>query len=241
MEVNLEVFSGPLDLLLRLIRRKEINIYDIPIAQVAEEYLEEIKGITPDMGEMSEFLVLAATLLEIKSNMLLPRYEDEYEEDPREALVQQLLAYEEAQEFAKILSSITPLGEVYSCIGEPELLSVFSSNIDNQPVMDLISLEHLSDVFGRVMKLKEGRIDTVRAGYGQMPRERFTVTGKIVHILDALKEKGRISLFSLFETGKTRLELVVIFLAVLELMRRGLVTAVQTRAFSDVEVLPCRV
>ena len=240
MEVNLEVFSGPLDLLLKLIRRKEINIYDIPIAQVAEEYLEEIKGITPDMGEMSEFLVLAATLLEIKSNMLLPRYEEEAEEDPREALVQQLLAYEEAQEFAKILSSITPIGGVYSCAGEPELLNDFSSSTDSQPVMDLISLEQLSDIFGKVMKLKEGRIDTVRAGYGQMPRERFTVTSKIVHILDTLKDKGRISLFSLFEICNAKLELVVTFLAVLELMRRGLVIAVQNRAFCDVEVLPCR-
>ena len=239
MEVNLEVYSGPLDMLLKLIRRKEINIYDIPIAQVAEEYLEEIEGITPDMGEMSEFLVLAATLLEIKSSMLLPRHEEEEEEDPREALVQQLLAYEQAQEYAKILASIAPSGDVFSCIGEPELLSSFSSRIENQPVMDLISLEQLSDIFGKVMKLKEGRIDTVRAGYGQMPRERFTVTGKIVHILDTLKEKGRISLFSLFEICQARLELVVTFLAILELMRRGLVIAVQTRAFSDVEVLPC--
>ena len=240
MEVNLEVYSGPLDLLLKLIRRKEINIYDIPIAQVAEEYLEEIKGITPDMGEMSEFLVLAATLLEIKSNMLLPRYEEEVEEDPREALVQRLLAYEEAQDFAKILASITPSGEVYPCFGEPELLSAFSSKADNQPVMDLISLEQLSDIFGKVMKLKEGRIDTVRAGYGQMPRERFTVTAKIVFILDTLQEKGRISLFALFEICNVRLELVVTFLAILELMRRGLVRAVQTRAFSDVEVLSCQ-
>ena len=240
MDVNLEVYSGPLDLLLKLIRRKEINIYDIPIAQVAEEYLEEIKGVTPDMGEMSEFLVLAATLLEIKSNMLLPRYEEEAEEDPREALVQRLLAYEEAQEFAKILSGIAPIGDVYSCVGEPELLSAFSSKIDCQPVMDLISLEQLSDVFGKVMKLQEGRIDTVRAGYGQMPRERFTVTSKIVHILDTLEEKGRLNLFSLFEICSARLELVVTFLAILELMRRGLIKAVQTRAFCDVEVLPCR-
>ena len=241
MEVNLEVYSGPLDLLLKLIRRKEINIYDIPISQVAEEYLDEIKGLTPDMGEMSEFLVLAATLLEIKSNMLLPRYEEETEEDPRETLVQQLLAYEQAQELAKVLSSIAPIGEVYSCAGEPELLSAFASKSDSQPVMDLISIEQLSDIFGKVMKLKEGRIDTVRAGYGQMPRERFTVTAKIVHILDMLKEKGKVSLFSLFEICSARLELVVTFLAILELMRRGLVIAVQTRAFSDVEVTSCRV
>ena len=240
MDVNLEVYSGPLDMLLKLIRRREINIYDIPIAQLTEEYLEEIKGITPDMGEMSEFLVLAATLLEIKSNMLLPRHVEEAEEDPRDALVRRLIAYEEAQEFAKILQSITPSGDVYSSVGEPELLISFSTKADNQPVMDLISLEQLSDIFGKVIKLKEGRIDTVRAGYGQMPRERFTVTGKIVHIMDTLKEKGKVSLFSLFEICHARLELVVTFLAILELMRRGLVKAVQTRAFCDVEVLPCR-
>ena len=239
MEVNLEVYSGPLDMLLKLIRRKEINIYDIAIAQVAEEYLEEIKGITPDMGEISEFLVLAATLLEIKSNMLLPRYEEEAEEDPREALVQQLLAYEEAQGFAKILAGLTPSGHVYSCVGEPELLGTFSLKADVQPVMDLISLEQLSDVFSKVMNLKISKIDTVRAGYGQMPRERFTVTSKILFILDVLKEKGRVSLFSLFEVCGAKSELVVTFLAILELVRRGLARTVQTRAFCDVEVLPC--
>ena len=240
MEVNLEVFSGPLDLLLTLIRRREINIYDIPIAAVTEEYLEEIKRITPDMGEMSEFLVLASTLLEIKSNMLLPRSKnDEDEVDPREALVRKLIAYEEAQELARILSTLTPVGEAYSGGGEPDVIEFYSSKMDSQPVMDLFSLSQLAELFGKVMKLKEGRIDTVRAGYGQMSRDKYTVTEKIGHILENLEKQGKISLFSLFNACRAKRELVVTFLAVLEMMRRGLIRAIQSKSFEDVEVLPC--
>ena len=241
MEVNLEVYSGPLDLLLTLIRRREINIYDIPIASVTEEYLEAVKHITPDMGEMSEFLVLAATLLEIKSNMLLPRHKEDNEVDPREALVQKLIAYEEAQELAKLLSALTPVGEVFSGSGEPDLIEMFSSKKNSQPVMDLFPLNQLSELFGKVMQQKQGRIDTVRAGYGQMTRDRFTVTEKIIFILENLEKQGKISLFSLFNECRAKRELVVTFLAVLEMMRRGLVRAVQNRAFEDVEVLPCPV
>ena len=240
MDVNLEVFSGPLDLLLRLIRRKEINIYDIPIAQVAEDYIEALRGVTPDMGEMSEFLVLAATLLEIKSNMLLPRPAEDAEEDPREALARRLLAYEEAQALAKALAELAPAGDVYSSSGEPELLYYLSAKAAHQPVMDLVPLSQLSELFDRVMKLKEGRLDKVRADYGQMPREQYTVGGKVTFILDALRERGKISLFSLFGLCRARRELVVTFLAILELMRRGLVMAIQNRAFSDVEVTQCR-
>ena len=239
MEVNLEVFSGPLDLLLTLIRRREINIYDIPIASVTEEYLDAVRHITPDMGEMSEFLVLAATLLEIKSNMLLPRYKEENDVDPREALVQKLIAYEEAQELARLLESLTPVGEVYSSCGEPDLIEFLSSKKDQQPVMDVYPLTQLAELFEKVMKLKEGRIDTVRAGYGQMTKDKYTVTEKIGLILENLNAQGRLSLFTLFNSCRAKRELVVTFLAVLEMMRRGLIRAVQRRAFEDVEVMPC--
>ena len=239
MEVNLEIFSGPLDLLLKLIRRKEVDIYDIPIAQVAEEYLEEIKTIPPDMGEMSEFLVLAASLLEIKSSMLLPKYDDKPQEDPREALVQKLIAYEEAQAFAKVLLNIAPENAVYSGPGEPELIKHLSQKKAAGPFMDLVSTRQLADIFNNVMKLREGRIDTVRAGYGEMQRERFTVTSKIGLIMDSLKEKGRLNLFSLFVVCQAKRELVVTFLALLELMRRGSIKTVQVKEFGDVEVLPC--
>ena len=239
MDVNLEVFTGPLDLLLRLIRRKEINIYDIPIAQVAEDYIAALAGAPPDMGEISEFLVLAATLLEIKSSMLLPRRQQEPDEDPRGALVERLLAYEEAQEMAKALAALAPAGELYPCRGEPGLLAALSEGGAERQPPELVPLAELAELFGKLMKLQDGRIDRVRAGYGEMPREAYSVTEKVALILDALVERGRLSLFSLFAACRARGEQVATFLAVLELARRGLAVAMQGAAFADVEVRQC--
>ena len=241
MDVKLEAYEGPLDLLLQLIRRSEIDIYDIPIAQVTAEYLEVIAAFPPDMGEISEFLVMAATLLEIKSKMLLPRpkIEGEPEEDPREALAQQLLAYQQAQTLAEQLSNLTPIGVRLTGTGDKDLLKILSEESYSQPTLDLISVSHLADIFADVMRRKADKIDPIRAGYGEMPRERFTVTGKIEHIIQVLKTKGRLSLEALFLRCSSRREMVVTFLALLELARRGKIHTSQPRTFGDVEVKPC--
>jgi len=227
-------------LLLRLIQRNEIDIYDIPISQVTAEYLEIIASFPQDMGEISEFLVMAATLLEIKSKMLLPRPKNENEqpeEDPRDALARQLLAYQQAQNLAEHLQSLTPIGERLTGAGDKELLKTLAAELDYQPVMDLISLPHLAEIFADVMRRKEDKIDKVRAGYGEMPRETFTVTGKIEHISNLLQKAGRLSLTSLFFECRNRREMVVTFLALLELARRGKIQTKQQKSFEDVEVL----
>jgi segregation and condensation protein A len=233
MEVKLAVYAGPLDLLLRLIARNEMDIFDIPIAELTAQYLEELKGFPPEMDNLSEFLVMAATLLEIKSQMLLPKpkpVDGVEEEDPREALVQRLLAYQMAQRLAQQLHSLTPPGGKLTGSGEIWLAREAD---DAPPVLEGVSVEALWEMFAEIIQRRESRIDTVHAGYGEMPRERFTVPEKITLIQHILRQ-GKVRLSALFINCNTRHEMVVIFMALLEMMRRGMIRAQQEKDFSDV-------
>jgi segregation and condensation protein A len=235
VDVKLEAYEGPLDLLLKLIKKNEVDIYDIPVAQITEEYMQVIEALPPDMEQMSEFLVMAATLLEIKSKMLLPRakIENETEEDPREALAQQLIAYKQAQELAAHLR-LAPFGE--RLIGRGDKDVFVQLTISDEPPMELITIPQLEKIFAEIMRRAEDKIDTVRAGYGEMQREKITVTDKIAFISKALKSNGRIGLSSLFSDCGSRHEMIVTFLALLEMVRRGIITASQTAPFEDVEL-----
>ncbi|MCL2358062.1 MAG: segregation/condensation protein A [Defluviitaleaceae bacterium] len=235
MEFKLEKFEGPLDLLLKLIQRAEIDIHDIPISQITAEYMEVVAKLPPDMEQMSEFLVMAATLLEIKARMLLPRPKtDEPEEDPREALAQQLLAYQQAQELAARLGQLTPVGERLTGAGDPAAMAALLDAVAYQPVMDLVSLEQMAGIFTDIMRRKSDKLDVVRAGYGEMPKEKFTIDDKISFIKHALGERSRIALSSLFENCRSRHEMIVTFLALLEMVRRGFALARQDHSFEDV-------
>ena len=241
MEVKLENFQGPMDLLLHLIRRSEIDIFDIPISQVTKEYLEIIAQGLPDMGEMSEFLVMAATLLEIKSKMLLPgaKKDEEPIEDPRETLARQLIAYEEAKIAALYLRDNTSgYGRL---TGHPDSQALNSFKENDPRVVDLIPLTALADMFFDVMARQEKKVDTVRSGYGGVPRERFSVTQKVGAIIEALREKGSLSLRALFLSCRSKREMIVTFLALLEMVRRGTVKAAQQKAFGDVVMVSCPV
>ncbi|MCL1843366.1 MAG: segregation/condensation protein A [Defluviitaleaceae bacterium] len=240
MDVRLEAYEGPLDLLLRLIQRREIDIYDIPITLITAEYMDEIAKLPPDMEQMSEFLVMAATLLEIKSKMLLPRpkVDDEPEEDPREALARRLDAYKQAQELAARLGALAPEGERLTGAGDKAALEMLADKNAGQPVMDLVSIPQLMEIFDEIMRRASDKIDTVRSGYGEMAKERFTVPEKVSFIRKTLRESGRLSLSALFLCCRSRREMIVTFLALLEMMRRGMVFASQKRSFDDVEVLP---
>ena len=274
MEIKLAAYEGPLDLLLRLIQRNEIDIYDIPIAELTEQYLAEVREIrgqraegrgqraestaeiiplgedgsnVPNdensvqytMDQISEFVLMAATLLEIKSRMLLPKpkneAEDIEEEDPREALVQKLLAYQEAQALAAELNRISPPGLRLSGAGDTKLLEEIEADIDSQtPIMEGVDLSQIWAIFTDVMSRRAARRDPIRAGFGAMQRERFTIPEKIAHIRQRIQMEGHVRLSMLFEYCRTRIEMVVTFLALLEMMRQGMVKTRQNRAFEDV-------
>lgn len=243
MEVNLESYQGPLDLLLKLIRQHQIDIYDIPISTLTAEYIAAIEKLPPNMDELSEFLVMAATLLEIKSRMLLPRPKTENPEteteDPRAALVEKLLAYKQAQLIAQELRRIGPEGgHRVAGRGDRPLLKQFNQDAKSTFETDVNTLQKLNDLFKDVMAKKEEKRDVVRAGYGKMPRDRFTIGEKVAYIRSALSVSGRASLRLLLTQCHSKNEMVVTFLALLEMIRQGEVKAAQESAFDDVDIIP---
>jgi len=241
MEVKLDAYEGPLDLLLQLIRQHEIDIYDIPISLLTNQYIKAIANLPPDMGELSEFLVMAATLLEIKARMLLPRpklEEDPDAEDPRDALVQKLLAYKQAQAIAVELQKHFPVGERITNLGDREVIAQFRQNKQAEFETHITSTDQLLSIFAEVMQRKENKRDRVRGNYGKMQRDRFTITEKVLHIQEILRRAGRASLRNMFELCQSKNEMVVTFLALLELIRRGEITARQSASFADVVAEP---
>lgn len=210
--VQLEIFEGPLDLLLHLIKKNEVSITDIPIATITEQYLSTLELIQSlNLDVAGEFLVMAATLIHIKSRMLLPPGEEEDEEeeggDPREELIRRLLEYQRFKEAAEELEKREILRrDVFVRPSEvPDEME--SVEFEGLSLFDLISaLRHVLDRF------PEERVHEVTL-------ERISVREKMSSLLDDLHRRGKVIFQSLFEAAVSRLEVVVTFLAMLELVK----------------------
>lgn len=212
-----EVFEGPLDLLLTLIKKNKINIYDIPISEILRQYLEVMDHMKSlDLEISSEFLVLAATLLQIKSKMLLPPDEEEEETvDPREELVKRLIEYKRFKEKAEFLRSRENIGAVrfYKL---PDYIE--------RPVVPFdysgISPENLLISYKvSYMKLERTLPPPKKSFDGIVGRERVSVKSRVKNIWKRLISKGKAKFIDLFKGVKTRSEAVASFLAVLELIK----------------------
>jgi chromatin segregation and condensation protein Rec8/ScpA/Scc1 (kleisin family)/tRNA nucleotidyltransferase/poly(A) polymerase len=234
-EVRLEAFEGPLDLLLHLIREHEIDIYDIPIAQITEQYLEYIGLMESlDLALAGEFLEMAATLIRIKVQMLLPKDTgDEEEEDPREQLVRKLVEYKQFKEAAKTLSE-----------KEQERRDYFPKGVDPRSYADLeeegIDIEEfLRDVtlFDLVDGLREvlARVPE-RVEVHSVDMEEVTVEEQIDRIRAIVRERGSVPFTEIFTGGASRFQIVATFIALLELIRLGDVRATQKRNFAEIEI-----
>jgi len=228
-KVALEVYNGPLDLLLFLIRRDEIDIYDIPITRITQSYLayvEVIQKLDPDL--VSEFLILAATLMEIKSRVLLPRppIEEGEEEliDPRSELVRQLLEYKKFKDAA------------YALEDRADERAQRFTRAPNVPPVDPqdIELEDLEiwDLFEAFQKLL---VQTGKAGgFHTIPRDDTPIALHADDILDSLQRAGGSQEFVSIFAGRARAEMIGLFLALLELIRQKRVRAAQERPFSPI-------
>ena len=176
LEVKLNVFEGPLDLLLHLIDKNKIDIYDIPIAEVTEQYLDYIRQMEKqDMEVTSEFLVMAATLIDIKCRMLLPRTvnEDGEEEDPRAELVEKLLEYKMARIMADQLRDRMSEGDamLYRRRNVPEEVIKYEEPVDYESLIGNNDLDKLNAVFQELLRRQDYRIDKVRSGFGRIEKE----------------------------------------------------------------------
>lgn len=231
-QVKLEIFEGPLDLLLYLIRQEELDIYDIPIARITQQYLEYIELMKAlDIELAGEFLVMAATLLKIKSKLLLPRHEDiEGEvEDPRKDLVRQLLEYKKFKEAASRLED----REEVQRLMFPRPKGGYEKpdeSVPAEPPAPEVGLLELLTAFRQVVE----RIDKVKLY--EIVGEDITIEERIDFILKVVREREQLKFTDLFLSERRKLVMVVTFFALLELIRLGRVRVVQEALFGEIMI-----
>jgi segregation and condensation protein A len=241
IEVKLQAFEGPLDLLLHLIEKNKIDIYDIPIAEVTDQYMEYVHTLDrEDMDVTSEFMVMAATLIDIKCRMLLPREKDEEGEeiDPREDLVQQLLEHKAYRAMAgKLRAYIDRAGDV---VTRPQILprevAQYRPPADPDELLHGITLEKLHEIFEFVLKLQEDKVDPIRSKFGHIRREEVSLADKLDYVEIVTRSKRKVSFRKLLENQNSKMQVVVTFLAVLELMKLGKIHCVQEENFGEISI-----
>ena len=242
LDIKLQVFEGPLDLLLHLIDKNKINIYDIPIVSITEQYLEYLRTMQElNMDVMSEFLVMAATLIHIKTKMLLPKEEKEVleeEEDPRAELVRKLLEYKMYQYAAEELKDrqVDAQRVFYKMPTIPDEVSAYEEPVDLDQILDGLTLTKLHEIFQGVMKRKVDKIDPIRSKFGQIEKEEVRVEDKMEAIREQIRGLSQIRFRALLEVQASKTQVVVTFLAILELMKIGVLVVRQEELFGDIRL-----
>ncbi|MEK6599929.1 MAG: segregation/condensation protein A [Deltaproteobacteria bacterium] len=225
-KVKLEIFEGPLDLLLHLIKKNEVDIYDIPIAAIAEQYLEYMDIMqTLNLEVAGEFLLMAATLIHIKSKMLLPFSEEETEEeeeggDPRQELVRRLLEYQKYKEASVQLEQMRILGRDTFAKG-------LGDRFESSPQVDEGGLVNLS-LFDLLEALKDVLSKAPKTISFDVTIEHITIADRINFIMELLGKEKSITFFSIFPSESSRAIIVTTFLAMLELTKMKMIRIYQS-------------
>lgn len=237
ISVKIDSFEGPLDLLLHLIDKAEVDIYEISVAEITDQYVEYIGQMQElELEIASEFLVMAATLLAIKSRMLLPKKEelsfqpmfdmDVEELDPREELIMRLIEYKKFKGLAlQLREKETERSKVFT--RPAENLSVFIENESPNPVAN-VSLFDLLEAFQTVLQEKK------TAPMSRVDRDEISIEGRMGQIKAIISERKRIPFSQLFDQYWTKDQVIVTFLAVLEMMKKKEIACEQTSLFSDI-------
>ena len=285
LNVKLQVFEGPLDLLLHLLEKNKVNIYDIPIAEITDQYLEyvalmrqemtqtqEPETLNPDMQDtlqgqgisasgahdaaaaldghiapesrvkamdlMSEFMLMAATLLEIKARMLLPPDPDasEEEDDPRADLVARLLEYKMYKCMAAELKD-RQIEASYTMYKEPTIpkeVLAYEEPVNLDDLFDGVTLARLNAIFQDVMKKQEQRVDPIRSKFGKIQKEEISLEQRTADLKAYAASHRKFSFRGLLKRENGKEEVIVTFLAILELMRTGTITITQESLFADI-------
>ena len=226
--VKLNVFEGPLDLLLHLIRKNQVDIYDIPISEITQQYLDTLKLMRSlNLDLAGEFVVMAATLIHIKSKMLLPApagtAEEREEEDPRTELVNRILEYEKFKEAAQLLEDRNLLER------NVFIRKIIDGGEENEEIE--LNLFELVEAFQRVVK------SASQEWIHEVTLERIRIEEKITEVLDRLAEvDGEIGFEGLFQIEPTREAIIVTFLAVLELIRMRMIKIYQRKPFGPIKI-----
>ena len=237
--LKLQVFEGPMDLLMHLIEKNKIDIYDIPIVTITDQYLEYVRRMEhDDMNVTSEFLVMAATLLDIKSRMLLPREENEEgeEEDPRDELVRRLLEYKMYKYMSEELKEKNRhAGFSYFRPQDlPEEVRSYVPPLNYEELIGDRTAQSLENVFKEVLKRKKSRVDPIRSGFGKIQKEEISVADKELYIRAYLAGHPHADFREMLELEDSKEEIIVTFLVVLELMKNQKIRITQEEAFGKI-------
>ncbi len=242
LTVKLQVFEGPLDLLLHLLEKNKVNIYDIPIVEITNQYMEYIAEMKRnDLNVMSEFLVMAATLIDIKSRMLLPKKqseEEEEEEDPRAELVQQLLEYKMYKCMAYELRD-RQLDAEHVLFKKPTIppeVMQYEEPVNLEELVSDLTLAKLNQIFKAIMKKQADKIDPVRSKFGKIEKEEVSLSDKMEYVEAYCRTHKSFSFRNLLEAQTGKMEVIVTFLAILEMMKVGKIYISQEHTFGDIEI-----
>jgi segregation and condensation protein A len=237
INIKIDAFEGPMDLLLHLIKKAEVDIYDIPISEITEQYIGYLKKMEElDLNIASEFLVMAATLLEIKSQMLLPKKKTVDDKisadmDPRQELVEKLVEYKKYKEFAEKLKYIETDNFVY--FKPPEIIE----DIENVEIMfKNITLENLMHAFKKIVNTYENKFNKRSAIPRDIDFDEYRIEDKMSDIQRLLQKSKRVSFSCFFEGAENKLEIIVIFLAMLELIKLKHISVIQYNNFGDIVI-----
>ena len=241
LSVKIESFEGPLDLLLHLIDINKFNIFDIPIVEITGQYMDYLKAMeSRDLNVMSEFLVMAATLLEIKAKMLLPVEVDEEGEeiDPREELVEKLLEYKMYKYMSLELRERLSLSgkALYKAPTIPEEVAKYEEPVNLEELVGDLTLTRLNAIFHSLMTKQTDKLDPIRSKFGRIEQEEVSLDEKMLSLRDYAKEHGTFLFSALLAEQRSRIQVVVTFLAVLELMKTGELCVVQEHLFDDIRI-----
>ncbi len=235
-KVQLEIFEGPLDLLLYLVKKEEVDIYEVNLTKIATQFIEYVELMKElDLDIAGEFLVMAATLMYIKSRELLPKNqqveapEEDDEEDPRWELIRQLVEYKKFKDAAGRLQERELLQEqIYARVpGRPEFA------VETPNVRPEVSIFDLVNAVSTILK-RFGQRSQTRDVF----EDKWSVSEKIEMIVDLVRDRPRLKFGELFETAAHRIEVVVTFLALLELIRMKQLRIEQNETFGDIEISP---
>ena len=239
--VKLPIFEGPLDLLLHLIDKNKIDIYDIPIVEITDQYMEYIRQMQEkDLDVMSEFMVMAATLLDIKCKMLLPKEvnEEGEEEDPRAELVQQLLEYKMYKNLSYELRDRMEDAEkiLYKDPTIPGEILSYREPSDPKELLKDVTLEKLHSIYKSILRRQEDKMDPIRSKFGRIEQEEVNLPEKMDYVEEYARTHKKFSFRQLLEKQCSRTQIVVTFLAILELMKTGKIVIHQEHLFDDIEI-----
>lgn len=236
---KLEKFEGSLDLLIHLIEKNKVDIFDIPIAEITEQYIDYINKMQEaNMDISSDFIVMAATLLEIKSKMLLPLVKDDNGEeiDPRQDLVDRLLEYKKYKNLGMELSDFEDDAPEYMLKPPtiPNDVKSYIPNIDYDELLKGIDVNKLNEVFTEVLRRKRDAIDTVRANFGKIEKEKIPLQDTILYVIKYANLNKHFKFRDLLEEQNDKTHVIVAFLAILELIKVGRIKISQEKNFSEI-------